>query len=212
MANVQRSAPSITPRASIDTWGELDHHSDLGVLARLCARAGALPSWLAALVALVLLGAALVVRGGGSPWWLVAAAVAFVPAAGCGWSPPLRGRLAWVLPSSLFALEVSVHVLVQQGVDPSASLAGVFAFIAAAAYRRYDVIYRIRDLGVAPPAWLRAATGGVEGRLLLVSVVAALAPHRLDGALLLAAGLLGVMVLAESTRAWVAWFRAAGRR
>jgi phosphatidylglycerophosphate synthase len=120
--------------------------------------------------------------------------------------PPLTGRLAWAVPSTLFAVEAAIVLLLQRALAPDAGGAA-FLFIAAAAYRRYDIIYRTRDLGRPPAPWT-AISLGVDGRLLLVAVVAAWWRDAFGGVLLVAGAALAIFVLLESTVAWAVWLRA----
>ena len=48
-----------------------------------------------------------------------------------------------------------------------------FALLCALAFRHYDLVYRLRHRGVAPPRWLDRAGGGWDGRLLAGFVLAA---------------------------------------
>ena len=47
-----------------------------------------------------------------------------------------------------------------------------FALLAVLAFHHYDTVYRLRHQRLAPPAWLRAAGGGWEGRVLVACVLA----------------------------------------
>ena len=189
-------------------WDELDHQSDLGPLARAVGRRVPLPR-LAAVVALAVLVACAVAVAAGAPHWLLlAGALVAVVGLGAALRPTLDGPLAWLAPSTLFAVEAGVVAAAQLATGDWRGGAA-FAFVAAVAYRRYDVIYRLRDLGAAPPAWTRVVTLGAEGRVLLVAAVLTLAPHRLGDVLLWAGATLAAVVLLESSRAWLAWVRAA---
>lgn len=191
-------------------WDELDHQSDLGPLARAVGRAVALPRPLVVPALALLVALAAVAAAGGPHWLLLAGAVVAALALGPTLRPVLDGRLAWLAPSSLFAVEAAVVAAAQLATGTWQGGA-VFAFVAAVAYRRYDVIYRQRDLGAAPPAWTRAVTLGAEGRLLLVAAVLTGAPQHLAAVLLWGAAVLGAVVLVESTRAWLVWVRSGSR-
>jgi len=86
--------------------------------------------------------------------------------------------------------------------------AAAFAYLAAVAYHRYDVVYRLRDTGVAPPRWVVLATLGTDGRILVVVLLAAAAPGAVVPALWSGAVLLTVVFLAESVRGWRTWIAA----
>ncbi len=193
------------------TWGEIDHQLDLGPLARGIG-AAAPRGWRTPLAAVagcaVVLAAAVAVRLGLASGWLVPAMLLLTAGLGLGLAAPVVGRLVWVAPSTLFAAEAAVVLLVQHRLAPAAGGAA-FLFVAAAAYRRYDVIYRTRDQGRPPAPWTSWVTLGVEGRLLLVAL-AALASGGFATVLLVAGALVAVFVLLESTAAWLVWLRSAG--
>lgn len=189
-------------------WGELDHQLDLGPLAR--GVAGALPpTWrmLRAAVAgaVVVVLVAVAVASGLHPGWLLPATACLLVSLGVGLVAPVTGRLDWAAPSTLFAVEAAVVLLTQRTLAPAAGGAA-FLFVAAAAYRRYDIIYRTRDLGRPPAAWTVWVTLGVDGRLLVVAL-AALWPGAFATVLLVAGVVIGGFVLLESTAAWVTWLR-----
>lgn len=193
------------------TWGEIDHQLDLGPLARGIGAAAPL-GWRTPLAAVagcaVALVVAVAVRLGLAAGWLLPAVLLLAAGLGLGLAAPVVGRLAWVAPSTLFAVEAAVVLLAQHRLAPAAGGAA-FLFVAAAAYRRYDVIYRTRDQGRPPAPWASWVTLGVEGRLLLVAL-AALAPGGFATVLLVAGALVAVFVLLESTAAWLVWLRSAG--
>ena len=191
-------------------WDELDHQSDLGPLARVVGRRVALHRAVAGPALGLLLVLAAAVATGSPRWLLLVGVVVAALALGPALRPRLDGRLAWLAPSTLFAVEVAVVACAQLATGTWHGGA-VFAFAAAVAYRRYDVIYRERDLGAPPPAWTRLATLGFEGRLLLVTAVLLWAPQHLAAVLLWAAAVLGAVVLVESTRAWLVWVRSGAR-
>jgi len=156
-------------------------------------------------VVLTLVVAAAVVLGL-DPIWLLPAVATLPSGLALGAAAPVVGRLAWAAPSTLFALETAVVLTLQHRLAPAAGGAA-FLFVVAAAYRRYDIIYRTRDLGRPPATWTGRVTLGVDGRLLLVAL-AALWPGSFATVLIVAGALIGVIVLLESTAAWVAWLRA----
>jgi acid phosphatase family membrane protein YuiD len=85
------------------------------------------------------------------------------------------------------------------------ALPAAFGLVAAVAYHHYDTVYRIRGGTGAPPRALVRASGGHEGRALLVAVLAAALAHHagLVTALTALAAVLAVLVLTESIRFWV---------
>jgi phosphatidylglycerophosphate synthase len=198
------------PDPTRPTWGEIDHQLDLGPLAR--GVASGLPSSWRTPVAAVVGGVvpvvvALAVLLGLHPSWLLPAVLLLVVCLGLGLPAPVVGRLAWSVPSTLFAVEAAVVLLVQRALAPSAGGAA-FLLVAAAAYRRYDVIYRTRDLGRPPSPWTAWVTLGVDGRLLVVAF-AALWPGAFGTVILAVGAVIAVFVLVESTVSWASWLRAA---
>jgi phosphatidylglycerophosphate synthase len=190
------------PRAR---WGHLDVQLDLGPVARLLGRAVRLPFLVAglALVLLTLAAVAMVLQDR-TPLAFVAVLLA-VLVTGAGARPPVAHLLDWQLPALLWLVEVVVIATVG-GVYLGAAEQGLaFAFLAAVAYHRYDVVYRLRDTGEPPAAWLSLAGLGVDGRLLTVLAVAAWAPGALAAVLAVGAAWLAVLYLAESTAGWRRW-------
>ncbi|HET8615708.1 MAG TPA: DUF5941 domain-containing protein [Actinomycetales bacterium] len=197
------------PDPTRPTWGEIDHQLDLGPLAR--AVASALPTswrspWAGVAASVVLVGTAVAVSLGLHASWLLPAVIVLVVGAGLGLAVPVRGPVAWAAPSSLFAVEAATVLLVQDRLAPTSGGAA-FLLIAAAAYRRYDIIYRTRDLGRPPSAWTSWVTLGLDGRLLVVAV-AALWPGAFGTVLLVVGAVIGGIVLVESTLGWALWLRA----
>jgi len=188
-----------------DSWGHLDVQLDLGSVARLSGRGVRLP-FLAACLALVLLTAlaTVMVIQDRAPMAFLAILLAMV-ATGAGTRPPLAHVLDWQLPALLWLAEAVVLATVGWVQLSAAGQGLVFAFLAAVAYHRYDVVYRLRDTGVPPAAWLTLAGLGVDGRLLVVLAVAAWAPGALPAVLTLGALWLTVLYLAESGAGWRRW-------
>jgi hypothetical protein len=120
--------------------------------------------------------------------------------------PRTTGRLAWSVPALLRLAElaatgvVSVAVL---GVGHPAA----FALLLVVAYHHYDVLYRALD-GHRLPDRIRLAGLGMDGRLLLVLVGAALGRDALLAVLLL---LTGWLVLVFGLLATGQWLRSLGR-
>ncbi|KUL48341.1 transferase [Streptomyces sp. NRRL F-4489] len=132
----------------------------------------------------------------------VAACAALLAAAAL--SRPLKGGLDWLVPPFLRAGEyVTVLVLAARS-GAHGALPAAFGLVAAVAYHHYDTVYRIRGGTGAPPRWLVRATGGYEGRILVITVLAALLPATgFTLALTALAVVLALLVLAESIRFWV---------
>ena len=193
---------------SAEHWGHLDHQADLGPVARLAGRVVPAPLAVALLGVVVLLAAALVASRTEHPWVAVVLVAVGVLLVGAGAHPPLQSRLAWQLPTFLWAAE-SVLVICLLVAEPGVHRWTGFAYLAAVAWHRYDVVYRLRDTGSPSSAWVTLATLGVDGRLLLLVVVWAVGgPVQ---ALLGWGALVLIAVYAvESALGWRAWARADG--
>ena len=133
----------------------------------------------------------------------VAAAVALV---GAGSRRAHAGRFAWIVPPLLRLLEYAFLIRLTVLVDPDA-LPLCFALLCALAFHHYDTVYRLRQQGVAPPAWTRTIGGGWEGRLLMASALAALGA--LAPGMVVAAVVLGAIYVTESTVSWMRFARGA---
>ncbi|WP_441251503.1 DUF5941 domain-containing protein [Kitasatospora sp. McL0602] len=150
-------------------------------------------------------------------WQAVAAAGGYVLLSSLLLARRLNGSLDWLAPAFFRAGEYLTVLAVALRLDVAA-LPAAFGLVAAVAYHHYDTVYRLRGGTGAPARWLVRATGGQEGRALLVTVVAALAyagspagplGHQgagavaLQGALVALAAVLALVVVAESIRFWV---------
>jgi phosphatidylglycerophosphate synthase len=186
-------------------WGHLDVQLDLGPVARLIGKALRLPFLVACLGLVLLTVTALgMVIQDRTPGAFIAVLLAGV-VIGAGARPPLAHPMDWQLPAMLWLVEAVVIATVGWVHLAAAEQGLAFAFLAAVAYHRYDVVYRLRHTGEPPGAWLTLAGLGLEGRLLVVLAVAVWAPHFLAAVLALGAMWLSVLYLAESTVAWRRW-------
>ncbi len=125
--------------------------------------------------------------------------------AAAGSQRPHAGRFAWVVPPLLRALEYAFLIRLTVLADPDA-LPLCFALLAVLAFHHYDVVYRLRQQGSAPPGWTRAVGGGWEGRLIVGALLAALGA--LGPGMLVAAIALGAVYVGESTLSWTRYSRA----
>ena len=85
---------------------------------------------------------------------------------------PHTDRFAWAVPGFLRVAEYGGLLWIAANAGDS-SHAAAFALIAALAFHHYDLVYRPRFQGVAPPTWLGFAAGGWDGRLVLAWVLLA---------------------------------------
>ena len=164
--------------------------------------------FVAAIAGCVLVGGGAVVGAASriSPWAVVALVAVGVLLVGAGCRPPLQDRLGWQAPSLLWGAEAALVLALVNPLPESAQWCG-YAYLAAVAWHRYDVVYRLRDTGTASAPWVTVATLGVDGRWLLLAVTAALGgPVR--GLLAWGALLLICVYAAESAAGWRAWARA----
>jgi phosphatidylglycerophosphate synthase len=186
--------------------------ADSGPLAQALARAlrnpaRRLPGF--AVPALALLGGAAVVATAaltesGSPWPAVAA-LGYALTSGLAVARPLKGALDWLVPPFFRAAEYGTVLALAVNAGVNGALPAAFGLVAAVAYHHYDTVYRIRGNAGAPPAWLVRATGGHDGRTLLVTVLAAvLTAAQFKVALTVLAVAVALVVLVESIRFWVA--------
>ena len=190
---------------SAERWGHLDLQVDLGPLARMAGRAAGL-SFLGAVAGagLVVVGAFSLVRNDHA--WLAPVLVAVaILLVGAGCRPPLQHPLGWQAPSVMWAAEAVLVLAVVHPLPGAAQWCG-YAYLAAVAWHRYDVVYRLRDTGHAAAPWVTAVTLGVDGRWLMLALLGALGgpvqPVLAWGALLLFA-----VYAAESATGWREWVR-----
>jgi phosphatidylglycerophosphate synthase len=166
---------------------------------RVPLRAPAVVAFLAG--ALLVLGAALSPYGS---WWPVLGAVIYVLLSPVALARPLKGALDWLVPPFFRAAEYGTVLVLAAKADVNGALPAAFGLVAAVAYHHYDTVYRIRGNAGAPPHWLVRATGGHEGRTLLVTVLAALlTAAQFKVALTALAVAVALLVLVESIRFWV---------
>ncbi|MGY5137383.1 DUF5941 domain-containing protein [Streptomyces nigrescens] len=185
--------------------------ADSGPLAELIARSGRgrgrTGSFLAPVMAFLSAAVLLVwVLAEDDPTSWLTVGVAFCSAllAGAAVSRPLKGALDWLVPPFFRAGEYVTILVLAARADVPGALPAAYGLVAAVAYHHYDTVYRIRGGTGAPPRWLVRATGGHEGRILVITVLAAaLSPSGFTIALTALAVALALLVLIESIRFWV---------
>ncbi|MBA2949310.1 DUF5941 domain-containing protein [Streptomyces himalayensis] len=182
--------------------------ADSGPLAEALARAlksagRLLPPPVYAFVGSVLLVTVSALTDFGGPWPVVAALV-YCVTSGIAVSRPLKGALDWLVPPFFRAAEYGTFLVLAANSGMNGALPAAFGLVAAVAYHHYDTVYRIRGDTGAPPHWLVRAIGGHEGRVLVVTVVAALLNNTdFTVALTALAVAVALVVLVESIRFWV---------
>ncbi|AZS75240.1 transferase [Streptomyces lydicus] len=185
--------------------------ADSGPLAELIARSargrGRTGSFLAPVMAFLSAAVLLVwvlAEDDPTSWLTVGVAVCSALLAGAAVARPLKGALDWLVPPFFRAGEYVTILVLAARVDVPGALPAAFGLVAAVAYHHYDTVYRIRGGTGAPPRWLVRATGGHEGRILVITVLAAaLSPSGFTIALTALAVALALLVLIESIRFWV---------
>ncbi|MEV0481797.1 DUF5941 domain-containing protein [Streptomyces sp. NPDC050508] len=178
--------------------------ADSGPIASFVARVN--PARLGAPLLIALAGTAVLAVSlfSGVTWAPVAGAFVYAITAGQALSRPLKGSLDWLVPPLFRAAEYCTVLILAAKAEVNGALPAAFGLVAAVAYHHYDTVYRIRGNAGAPPAWLVRATGGHEGRTLLVTVLAAaLTASQFTVALTVLAVAVALLVLVESIRFWV---------
>lgn len=135
------------------------------------------------------------------------AALLYALTSGLAVAAPLSGPVDWLVPPVFRAVEYGVVLLLAARSEVEGAVPAAFGLVAAVAYHHYDTVYRIRGGTGAPPRWLVRATGGHEGRTLVVAAIAVLSGVG-DGtgftiALTALAVALALTVLWESVRFWI---------
>jgi Family of unknown function (DUF5941) len=115
------------------------------------------------------------------------------------------GPLAWLVPPAVRTLEYGFLIALTALAEPEA-MPICFAFLGVLAFHHYDTVYRLRHQDQAPPAWVQAAGGGWDGRMLAASVLAAVGA--LEIGLLVASVALALLYVSESASSWVRFLRA----
>jgi Family of unknown function (DUF5941) len=113
-------------------------------------------------------------------------------------------RLDWTVLPALRLCEYA-GLLWLAALAGASSLPAAFALVAVVAFRHYELMYRLRLRGAAPAAWANVLSGGWDGRLLAGWLL--LAAGALPAGFYVLAGLLAVVLAAETVQSW----RTAGR-
>lgn len=177
---------------------------DDGPLARACGatlgRAVRLPAIALLTIGALPLGALLAIEWGGASDGAVGATIGWlVLMGGASRGRPHADPLRWAVPPVLRLVEYAA-ILWLGALAGGAGPAAAFALLAAVAYRHYDLFYRPRFLGVAPPQWVGDVAGGWEGRLVAGYVL--LVTGALPAGFFAAAAIFGWLFARESISAW----------
>lgn len=181
----------------------LRRYRDDGPLAQALGAVGrALPLPSVVVVAVGVAGPAVLValEGDGAADGVVAAGVAWmVLLAGVTSAMPHTDRFAWAVPGLIRVGEFGGLAWIAANAGDSSHPAA-FALIAALVFRTYDLVYRPRFQGAAPPRWLALAGGGWEGRLIVACLL--LLAGALPAGMFVLAGLLGTVFVVECALSW----------
>ena len=144
-------------------------YRDDGPIAQALGRlsGGQLPPMLPLLVAAIVTGFLLIAGVSGQTSPAIFAPVLALLLAGPSSAHPHHGRLDWLVPPLMRAIEYGYLATLGFAHDVSKPL--VYAFIAVLAYHHYDTVYRTRQR-LWPAKWVFRAGLGWDGRLLIAAV------------------------------------------
>ncbi|MFJ4846450.1 DUF5941 domain-containing protein [Streptomyces sp. NPDC088733] len=179
--------------------------ADTGPLAEAVARllrGRGLPA-AAAVGAAVMIATSLAAPAGS--WWPLVAAAVYVVTSGLAVAGPLKGGFDWLVVPLFRVAEYGTVLALAAASEVNGSLPAAFFLVAVVAYHHYDTVYRIRGGTGAPPRALVRATGGHEGRTLLVTAASVALAHStgFTVALTVLAVVPALLVLTESIRFWM---------
>jgi hypothetical protein len=199
------SAATVSARAALGPREGLDAYRDDGPLARALGHflgpLTPLPPVVLLVAAIAPLAAVLATMGPADGRMTIGAALVWcIVLGGASTGRRHTGRFVWIVPALLRLLEYGT-LLGFALLGGLGALSAAFALGGALAWHHYDTVYRLRHQGVSPPGWLFALTGGWDGRLLLAFIL--FMAGELATGLLVAAIVLGALVLVESTASWL---------
>jgi hypothetical protein len=184
--------------------GALALYRDDGPLARALAAAlrplGSAPQSLTLAAAVAPMFVLIALEGAGASHAATGAVLAwFVLVAGASANREPSDRLRWAVPPLLRTGEYAGLLWIgAQGGEHSEPAA--LALICVLTFRHYDLVYRLRHQGVAPPEWIGNLALGWDGRLVLGYIL--LVADALPAGLYIAAGLFATAFVAESIAGW----------
>lgn len=187
-------------RAAARTAQQCAYRDDGPVSRALGRLAGGRIGPLAPVLAAGALTAALLVAGvrTDSLPLLLAPAVLLTLLAGPTSAHPHGGRLDWLVPPAIRAIEYGYLAVL--GFDQGVPRPLVYTLLAVLVYHHYDTVYRTRQ-GLWPPDWVYQAGLGWDGRMLIAAGAAAVGFATPAYAVL--AVYLGVLFGWESVRTWL---------
>jgi hypothetical protein len=199
--------PSADDVASAGPIGRLRVYRDDGPICAVLGRLaqGQLPP-LPGVVVAAFVTAVLAIAGLGSqPSVALFAPVAALLLTGPAATHPHDGRLDWLVPAVIRAIEYGYLAVVGFATGVPEPL--IYTLIAVLAYHHYDTVYRTRQR-LWPPEWVSRAGLGWDGRMLVVAAagLAGVPPF----AYVVLAAYLGVLFGVESVRTWTRTGRGTG--
>ncbi|HEX6459186.1 MAG TPA: DUF5941 domain-containing protein [Thermoleophilaceae bacterium] len=111
----------------------------------------------------------------------------------------VRGRFSWLAPGVIRALEYGLLILTA-ALARGDAMKACFGLLAVLAFHHYDTVYRLRQQGAPPPAWVSIATGGWDGRIILAFVALLVAVT--TAGMAVAAVLFAIVFVGESVWSW----------
>jgi hypothetical protein len=166
---------------------------------------GQLPPLPGVLIAVLITVVLLVTGGGEQSGPALFAPVTVLLLTGPASTHPHNGRLDWLVPPLIRAIEYGYLAVLGFAHGLSAPL--IYTLIAVLAYHHYDTVYRTRQK-LWPQEWVFTAGLGWEGRMLIVAAAGLVGVLPLAYAVL--AGYLGVLFGVESVRTWTKTGRGTG--
>ena len=174
-----------------------------GLLGRLAQ--GNLPPLLPALVAAVITLVLLLAEVGGEGGLALFAPVVALLLTGPASTHRHNGRLDWLVPPVIRAIEYGYLAVL--GFAHGVSEPLIYVLIAVLAYHHYDTVYRTRQK-LWPQEWVFRAGFGWEGRMLVVAAAGFAGVLPLAYATL--AAYLGLLFVVESVLTWTRTDRGSG--
>jgi hypothetical protein len=185
---------------------DIERYRDDGNVIPLLGLRIPVPPLLLVLVGAIPLGVAIAVTGDDASKGVIVGAVAwFIVWGNVSRAAPHTDPVRWAVPPALRVVEYSTVIWIAANAGDS-SLPAAFAFLSVLAFRHYDLVYRLRHQGVAPPDWI--GFGGWDGRMFAVLVMYGV--DLLPAGLFVAAGVLAVVLVTDSALSWRAFTRKAG--
>jgi hypothetical protein len=202
-------APRRPARGAEDAFhgSRLVAYRDDGPVAQVLGRltGGQLPPLLPLLVASIVTGILLAAGVGGQTSPAIFAPVLALLLCGPASANPHRGRLDWLVPPIMRAIEYGY--LATLGFAHGVSKPLVYAFIGVLAYHHYDTVYRTRQR-LWPAQWVFRAGFGWDGRMLIAA--AATLAGVLPFAFAVLTAYLGLLFGVESVHTWARTGRGSG--